>query len=105
MAAFEQLPLPDNYYKNYKEIETEDFIDEYKIEKPMGGQTMGGINLCISGTMSECSAANIEKTKEKLNTQKGCKFFEKARFANRCMYEVYESFCWNTSAQRAVKGI
>jgi hypothetical protein len=105
MAVFEQFPLPDKYYKAYKERETEYFIDEYKIGKPVGGCTVGDKNLCISGTMSECSAANIEKTKEKLNTQKECKFFEKARFANRCMYEVYESFCWNTLAQRATKGI
>lgn len=105
----DQLPIVrkediETYVDTYKTKEIEDFIGKYKMGKPIGGSTMGDLNLCIPGIMSICSAADIKKTDQRVSTQGQCDFFEKARFVNKCMYEVFEEFCGNVEAQRAAKG-
>ena len=70
--------------------------------KSPGGCTMGDVNHCvISGVMSVCSATNLRIKEDKLNTQEKCKYFIKASYEQRCMWETFEEYCWSIKAQSA----
>jgi len=50
------------------------------------------VNFCKQKEMSICTAG----TK---NQQTGCTFYEKSRFAERCMYYIFDEYCDCLKAQ------
>jgi hypothetical protein len=50
------------------------------------------VNFCKQEEMSICTAGNN-------NQQTGCSFYEKSRFAERCMYYIFDEFCDCLKAQ------
>jgi hypothetical protein len=54
------------------------------------------VNLCKLDLMSQC-AANGEED------QSSCIFYEKAQYASRCMYFIFEEFCDCVKAQIAAR--
>jgi len=50
------------------------------------------VNFCQQEEMSVCTATNN-------NQQTGCSFYEKSRFAERCMYYIFDEYCDCLSAQ------
>jgi hypothetical protein len=50
------------------------------------------VNFCKQEEMSICTAC----TK---NQQTGCSFYEKSRFAERCMYYIFDEYCDSLKAQ------
>lgn len=62
--------------------------------------TSGHTNLCIKDIMSRCGA--VEKTNSNLDKhacQKTCTYYIKATQAERCLFEVFEEYCWSITAQ------
>jgi hypothetical protein len=49
-------------------------------------------NFCKQEEMSICTAGNQNK-------QTGCSFYEKSRFADRCMYYIFDEYCDCLKAQ------
>jgi hypothetical protein len=49
-------------------------------------------NFCKQEEMSICTAGNQ-------NTQISCSFYEKSRFAERCMYYIFDEYCDCLKAQ------
>jgi hypothetical protein len=49
-------------------------------------------NFCKQEEMSICTAGNQNK-------QTGCSFYEKSRFAERCMYYIFDDYCDCLKAQ------
>ncbi len=50
------------------------------------------VNFCRSGHISCCAAAGQKE-------QAVCRFYEKARVAERCMYFIFEEYCDCLKAQ------
>ncbi len=50
------------------------------------------VSYCRKGKMSVCTATSKEQQVE-------CCFYEKSRFADRCMYFIFEEYCDNVKAQ------
>jgi hypothetical protein len=50
------------------------------------------VNFCKQEEMSICTATNM-------NQQTGCSFYEKSRFAERCMYYIFDEYCDCLKAQ------
>ncbi len=50
------------------------------------------VNFCKQEEMSICTACNK-------NQQAGCSFYEKSRFAERCMYYIFDEYCDSLKAQ------
>ena len=50
------------------------------------------VNFCKQEEMSICTADNKNK-------QAGCSFYEKSRFAERCMYYIFDEYCDCLKAQ------
>jgi hypothetical protein len=44
------------------------------------------INFCRSEHISTCAAGNQKE-------QTGCSFYERSRYADRCMYFIFEEYC------------
>lgn len=55
------------------------------------------------GTNSTCYACRYTDDKSKIQCQRACNFFDKASFAERCMWETMGEYCWSTKAQDAKK--
>ena len=49
-------------------------------------------NFCKQEEMSICTAGNQNK-------QTSCSFYEKSRFAERCMYYIFDEYCDCLKAQ------
>ena len=49
-------------------------------------------NFCKQEEMSICTATNMSQ-------QTGCSFYEKSRFAERCMYYIFDEYCDCLKAQ------
>lgn len=57
-------------------------------------------NLCVKGAMFKCNAILTTVSGDsKWECQKTCTYYEKATNHNRCIFEVFETYCWNTKAQ------
>jgi hypothetical protein len=54
------------------------------------------VNFCKRERMSICTAENQKQ-------QCGCSYYEKSRFAERCMYFIFEEFCDCLTAQMNAK--
>lgn len=96
------------------------FKYEHEYDSPTGRKVfdndiMGGIqsmsdtkiNHCIpngTGGMSVCAACKLRDSSKKVDSQKLCDFYDKARFHERCCYETFGEYCWSTKAQDAQKG-
>jgi hypothetical protein len=50
------------------------------------------INYCRPEQISTCTAENPKK-------QSGCRFYEKSRHAERCMYFIFDEYCDCLNAQ------
>ena len=50
------------------------------------------VSFCRKGKMSVCTAGTSQRQIE-------CRFYEKSRFADRCMYFIFEEYCDNLKAQ------
>ena len=50
------------------------------------------VNFCKREQMSICTADNQKQ-------QLGCTYYEKSRFAERCMYYIFEEYCDCLTAQ------
>jgi hypothetical protein len=50
------------------------------------------VSFCRKGKMSICTARTNQQQIE-------CCFYEKSRFADRCMYFIFEEYCDNLKAQ------
>ena len=50
------------------------------------------VSFCRKGKMSVCTARTNQQQIE-------CCFYEKSRFADRCMYFIFEEYCDNLKAQ------
>jgi hypothetical protein len=50
------------------------------------------VSFCRKGKMSVCTARTNQQQIE-------CHFYEKSRFADRCMYFIFEEYCDNLKAQ------
>jgi len=50
------------------------------------------INFCKQEAMSICTASDKKH-------QAGCRFYEKSRFAERCMYYIFDEYCDCLKAQ------
>jgi hypothetical protein len=49
-------------------------------------------NFCRRERMSVCTAENQKQ-------QRGCSYYEKSQFAERCMYFIFEEYCDSLTAQ------
>jgi hypothetical protein len=67
---------------------------------------MSAPNHCqIGGSgMSKCGATSIKVSSEKELEQAKCFYFVRASFSNRCMFEIFDRYCWSIKAQIAAKG-
>ena len=50
------------------------------------------VNFCEQEEISICTATNKDQ-------QTGCSFYEKSRFAERCMYYIFDEYCDCLKAQ------
>ena len=50
------------------------------------------VNFCKKEQMSICTAGGRK-------AQSSCNFYEKSRFAERCMYFIFDEYCDSLSAQ------
>ena len=62
-------------------------------------KTYSKANMCnTDGPVSFCRVA-----KKSIDVQSSCTYFEKARYADRCMYLVFDEYCDNLYAQKGIE--